>query len=151
MDNPEARAAVEDVGFARVIEAGLGKGPTEYLAFQMHTFPGPQRARDVWGGARAAVAPRAAALTRLPAYAALADAGLDDCGLTLLAGRSVGAAVVGTAVSALVIAEVLRGLVGGPAYGLVDGSLRALAHRAAAPAGGAESGYANPGYCLAAA
>lgn len=151
VDNPEARAALEDVGFGRVIEAGLGKGPTEYLAFQVHTFPGPQRARDVWNAARTAAGARASALTQLPAYAALAADGLDECGLTLLAGRSVGAAFVGAAVSAMVVAEVLRGLAGGIAYGLIDGSLRTLAHRTVAPTGDSEFGYANPGYCLAAA
>ena len=40
VDNALARADLEDVGFGRVIEAGLGAGTQEYLAFQVHTFPG---------------------------------------------------------------------------------------------------------------
>ena len=40
VDNALARADLEDVGFSRVIEAGLGAGTQEYLAFQVHTFPG---------------------------------------------------------------------------------------------------------------
>ncbi|MGH9894121.1 MAG: hypothetical protein ACREA0_19500, partial [bacterium] len=40
------------------------------------------------------------ALMRMPGYVALAADGMDECGLTLLAGRSVGASFVGVAVSA---------------------------------------------------
>lgn len=146
VDNPQARAAVEQVGFGRVIEAGLGKGADEYLAFQLHTFPGPQEAQKVWGAARVAAATAGSAITRLPAYAAMAAQGLDDCGLTLLAGRSVGSAFVGTAVSALVIAEVLRELEGGARVGLIDASLRALGHRSVLPT--TEAVLPNPGFCL---
>lgn len=150
VDNPQARAALEEVGFARVIEAGLGNGPTEYLAFQVHSFPGPQRARQVWSDTRvAASASQAPVLARPPAYTALAAAeGLDECGLTLLAGRSVGACFVGVAVSALVIAEVLRGLEGEASYGLIDGTLRSLAHRTALR-GETPADIWNPGYCRA--
>jgi hypothetical protein len=149
VDNPQARAALEEVGFTRVVEAGLGKGPTEYLAFQVHTFPGPQRARDVWSEARvASAAAPALGLTRMPAYAALAAEGLDECGLTMLAGRSVGASFVGMAVSAIVIAEVLRELEGGTIYGLVDGSLRALGRRTVLPT--EQDLIPHPGFCLAA-
>lgn len=149
VDNPTARAAVEAVGFGLVVEAGLGKGADEYLAFQLHTFPGPQQAQKVWSPARVAAAAAADRLKQLPAYAAMAAAGMDDCGLTLLAGRSVGSAFVGTAVSAVVVAEVLRSLVGAPVTGLMDGSLRTLSRRAHVPAG--ELGKAwNPGYSRAA-
>jgi hypothetical protein len=65
----------------------------------------------------------------------------------MLAGRSVGAAFVGAAVSALVIAEVLRGLEGGSQFGLIDGTLRALVHRTTFACRGLEAW--NPGYCTA--
>lgn len=126
VDNSIARAALEDVGFERIIEAGLGKGEQEYLAFQVHTFPGPQMARERWGGAEQ---PAAAPAGWKPAYEALAREGLDDCGLTTLAGRSVGACFVGAATSALIIAELLRMLHGGRAYGIVDGTLRSIERR----------------------
>jgi hypothetical protein len=149
VDNPEARAALEKVGFARVIEAGLGKGVTEYLAFQIHSFPGPQRAEDVWSPTRlTAAAGATSALTRLPAYAALAADGMDECGLTMLAGRSVGASFVGATVSTLVVSEVLRELEGQTPAGLIDGSLRALSRRTVLRAGGIA--LPNPGFCLAA-
>jgi len=87
----------------------------------------------------------------MPGYVALAADGMDECGLTLLAGRSMGASFVGVAVSALVIAEVLRMLAQGPQYGIIDGTLRTLAHRTALPSPSPAPGAWNPGYCLAAA
>lgn len=149
VDNATARAAVESVGFGLVVEAGLGKGADEYLAFQVHTFPGPQKAQKVWSASRVAGAAAANRVTQLPAYAVLAAEGMDDCGLTLLAGRSVGSAFVGTAVSAMVIAEVLRSLLGAPVTGLMDGSLRTLSHRAHVPGGRSVANW-NPGYTRAA-
>jgi hypothetical protein len=147
VDNPQARTVLEKVGFGRVVEAGLGKGPIEYLAFQVHTFPGLQQAQEVWSAARVAKAASAPApgLTRLPAYAAMAADGMDQCGLTLLAGHSVGASFVGVTVSTLVVAEVLRALEGGTVSGLIDGSLRDLGRRTVLPAELAS--FPNPGFC----
>ena len=79
----------------------------------------------------------------------MAAAGMDDCGLTLLAGRSVGSAFVGTAVSAMVVAEVLRSLIGELITGLLDASLRTLARRSYVPAEARQRAW-NPGYTLAA-
>lgn len=124
VDNEEARAALEDVGFARVIEAGLGRGTEEYLAFQVHTFPGSRSARQYWGGGNASKT--ASALVQHPAYQSLAADGLDQCGLTLLANRAVGACFVGAFTSALVIAELLRTAMLAHRYEVLDGSLRAL-------------------------
>lgn len=149
VDNPAARAAVESVGFGLVVEAGLGKGAEEYLAFLLHTFPGPQQAQKVWSAARVASGVTANRLTELPAYTTLAAEGMDDCGLTLLAGRSVGSAFVGTAVSAIAVAEVLRSLAGAPVTGLMDGSLRTLARRAHVSAQERASAW-NPGFVRAA-
>jgi hypothetical protein len=129
VDNEAARACLEDVGFAQMIEAGLGLGTEEYLAFQMHCFPSSRAARARWGGS-AAGKPHVS-VVELPAYRNLAVDGLDECGLTQLAGRSVGACFVGTAVSTLVIAEVLRMCIGEQRYEVIDGSLRAVEHRTA--------------------
>ncbi len=49
VDNPDARAAYEDAGFDWIVEAGLGAGPTEYLALRLHTFPATTTARKKWG------------------------------------------------------------------------------------------------------
>ena len=142
VDNALARAALEDVGFARVIEAGLGKGTQEYLAFQLHTFPGAATAHQLWDRRIETVA-ETHDLIKRPAYRALAAAGLDACGLTQLAGRTVGAPFVGMVTAALVVAELMRLSLDAHRYEALDGSLRTLDHRTAVPA--AESEPFNPG------
>ena len=122
VDNALARADVEDVGFGRVIEAGLGAGTQEYLAFQVHTFPACRTAKSRWAAEvnhsnRDKVADN-------PAYRAFAEDGVDDCGITTLAGRTVGASFVGATTAAVVVAELLRMAIGGHRYEVVDGSLR---------------------------
>jgi len=127
VDNESARAALEDVGFTKIIEAGLGKGTEEYLAFQLHSFPAGKTARQIWGNS-AVIPPQQSALEK-PAYQALAAKGLDKCGLTLLANRSVGASFVGTFTSSLVIAELLRTTMGEHSYEVIDGTLRSIENR----------------------
>lgn len=130
VDNQQARAALEEVGFQRIIDAGLGAGPQEFLAFQVHTFPANHRtARDLWGNATSDESVPPSMPIHLPAYDCLLRQGLDQCGVTLLAGRTVGAAFVGAATAAIVIAETLRLAMGAHGYELVDGSLRSLDHR----------------------
>jgi hypothetical protein len=124
VDNPNARAVLEDVGFERVVEAGLGAGPTEYLAFQMHSFPARKSARVRWQGSPRHVS--ASDLIEQPAYSALRARGIDECGLVQLAERTVGAPFVGAVASTLVVAELVRMAHGLHQYELIDGSLRAL-------------------------
>lgn len=127
VDNESARAALEDVGFTKIIEAGLGKGTEEYLAFQLHSFPAKKTARQIWGNS--ATIPLRQSELEKPAYQALAAEGLDKCGLTLLANRSVGASFVGTFSSSLVIAELLRTTMGEHSYEVIDGTLRSIENR----------------------
>ena len=129
VDNALARADLEDVGFDRVIEAGLGAGTHEYLAFQVHTFPARQPAKRRWG--TGAYPANVDTVAYNPAYRALAHEGLDECGITTLAGRTVGASFVGAVTAAMVIAELIRMGLGGNRYELLDGSLRSLALRQA--------------------
>lgn len=65
----------------------------------------------------------------LPTYQALAAEGVDRCGLTQLAGRTVGAPFVGAVAAAMVIGDILRLVNGAHSYDLVDGHLRNLDHR----------------------
>ena len=141
VDNAPARADLEDVGFNRVIEAGLGAGTEEYLAFQTHTFPAGRSAKHRWGtqGHRS----NADAVADKPAYRALAQHGLDDCGITTLAGRTVGASFVGAVTAAMVVAELIRMGLGGPRYEVVDGSLLSLELRQAVMSANGEP--FNPG------
>lgn len=122
VDNAQARAALEHPGFGRMIEAGLGGGPREYLDFQMHTFPAGKSAKKRWEWA--AQEDSTNGLLERPAYKALASEGLDQCGLTTLAGRTVGAPFAGAATSVIVVAEALRMVLGDRRYEVVDGTLR---------------------------
>lgn len=127
VDNAIARSALEDVGFSRIIEAGLGKGDQEYLAFQVHTFPGMNNAKERWGKAAEDLPIKRDVLK--PAYKALSKTGLDECGIASLAGRSVGACFVGMVTSTIMVAELLRMVHGAHAYAIIDGSLRSLNNR----------------------
>ena len=129
VDNALARANLEDVGFDRVIEAGLGAGTREYLAFQLHTFPARRAARFRWGTNTHQL--NEDTVADKPAYRAMAHDGLDECGITTLAGRTVGASFVGAVTSTLVVAELIRMAIGVHRYEIVDGSLRSLKLRKA--------------------
>lgn len=122
VDNANARAVVEDVGFQRIVEVGLGAGSQEYLAFQVHTFPARKSAHARWE--RSVVPGSSAPLLGKPAYQALRARGFDECGLVQLAERTVGAPFVGAVASTLVVAELLRMAHGFHRYELIDGTLR---------------------------
>jgi hypothetical protein len=62
----------------------------------------------------------------MPAYRHLKCAGMDPCGLTQLASRTVGVPFVGLIAACLVIAELLRRLHGGLALEFLSGSVSAL-------------------------
>lgn len=125
VDKPEPRACMEDVGFDVVVEAGLGKGWQDYLDGQVHSFPSQISAAEHWGRR----IPMATLVPPVPSYVQLSAAGLDACGVLELASRSVGAAFVGCASAAIVLAELVRLLHGGPRHALVDWSLRDLSQR----------------------
>jgi hypothetical protein len=110
----DARSIRLDSDF--VVEAGLGRGHRDFRAIRLQTLPAPRAAAEIWlhqdDGER--VDDRAA-YDRM-----LKDGTLDQCGVTLLAGKAVGAPFVGAAAATLAIAEVLRLLHGGPLHELVD-------------------------------
>jgi hypothetical protein len=124
VDNALARQAIEDVGFERVIEAGLGKGPQDFLGIDLHTFPAARGAFTVWQN----TATGEAEISQ-PAYRDLLAARGDRCGTLRLAGRSIGAPFVGAAAAALVIAELLRLAVGSQRHEVISCHLRDLANR----------------------
>jgi hypothetical protein len=143
VDNALARQAVEDIGFGRVIEAGLGRGPQDFLGIDLHTFPASRPAREVWpqtGSSDADIT--------LPAYRAMLERSGDRCGTVRLAGRSIGAPFVGSVAAALAVAELMRLCTGGKSYELVSCHLRDL--RDFTAIGGPASPAFNPG-CVAAA
>ncbi len=92
VDNAEARAALEDAGFDLVIEAGLGGGTEAFRSISLHSFPATRTARAIW---TKTTNDAVIAHEDLPAYKALRDAGMDECGLAQLASRTVGVPVRG--------------------------------------------------------
>jgi hypothetical protein len=144
VDNALARQAIEDVGFGRLIEVGLGRGPQDFLGIDLHTFPASRPAREVWSQA----GPSDADIT-LPAYRAMLERSGDRCGTVRLAGRSIGAPFVGSAAAALAISELVKLCTGGKSYELVSGHLRDLRDLTAVVAPASQA--FNPGSVAAAA
>lgn len=124
VDNALARQTIEDAGFERVIEAGLGAGTQDYLGIDLHTFPASRPAREIWTETETA-----GAEISQPAYKALLAQSKDPCGTIRLAGRSIGAPFVGATAASLVIAELARLAAGGPRYELISCHLRDLQRR----------------------
>jgi hypothetical protein len=128
VDNALARRSIEDVGFERVIEAGLGQGPQDFLGFDIHSFPASRPASEIWrefDGSQADVAQ--------PAYMALLQQSQDPCGIVQLAGRSIGAPFVGAVAATCVIAELARLTLGGDRIEMISGHLRDLGARTVIP------------------
>ncbi len=144
VDNALARRALDRTGFDLVVEAGLGRGYDDFRTLRVHTLPGSRPASDLWRGDGTRKAP-----VDLPAYRRLQAEGMDQCGVTLLAGKAVGAPFVGAVAASLVLAEVLRLLHGGPVHQVIDLDLQAPEHRSVVR-NRHEFTSLNPGYLEAA-
>ncbi len=130
IDNAVGRRALDQVGFDFIVEAGLGRGHQDFRSLLVHTLPGEIPASALWKDD--AVARQTT--TDAAAYRRMLDEGsLDRCGVTLLAGKAVGAPFVGAVAGTLVLSEVLRLLHGGGLHRLIDINLVELAHLRAAP------------------
>jgi hypothetical protein len=129
------------VGFEFVVEAGLGRSYRDFRSMRLHTLPGPRRAAEMWQ----AEAPREDVAGRTAYQTMLREGGLDRCGVTLLAGKAVGAPFVGAVAATLALSEVLRLLHGGPLHQVIDLDLRSIEHRSVV-ARGDDFGGLNPGY-----
>jgi len=142
VDNALARRSLCDPGFKLVVEAGLGSGAKDFRAIRVHTFPGTKEPRELWlPGADKVIN------TEAPAYGDLKSRGLDQCGVTLFAGKAVGAPFVGMTAAALCLAEVLRLLHGGEVFAVHDIDLKSVMSRASLPRN-AELASFNPGFTV---
>jgi hypothetical protein len=128
VDNALARRALADPGFELIVEAGLGNGAKDFRGIRVHTFPGSKEPRALWqpAGEKTVNADG-------PAYDDLRLRGLDQCGVTLLAGKAVGAPFVGMTAAASCLSEVLRLLHGGEVFAVHDVDLKTPANRASIP------------------
>ena len=141
LDNAVGRRALDQVGFDIVVEAGLGKGHRDFRTIRLHTLPGSRTAAQLWGttGEGETVEDR-------PAYARLVqDGSLDQCGMTVLAGKAVGAPFVGAVAATLVLSEVLRLLHDGEMHQMIDLDLLNLDQRIASRHNG-DFSHLNPGF-----
>lgn len=128
-DNVAGRRVLEDAKFHLIVECGLGSSFDFFDRLMLHTFPGAsKRPEEVWlETAQPDVVDFDASLFG----AELADG---ECGVLLdeLTRKPISASFVGAAASALVVAELLRGLHGGQRYELIllhlraNGSLRTV-------------------------
>lgn len=144
LDNALGRRALDKVGFDFIVEAGLGRGHRNFRTLRLHVLPGRRTAAEIWRGTVGDESPE-----DKPAYAKLlADGELDRCGMTLLAGKAVGAPFVGATAAALAVAEVLRLLHGGRVNQLIDLDLLCPDTRTVS-AHPANFRHLNPGYSLA--
>jgi hypothetical protein len=129
IDNALGRRALDRVGFSFVVEAGLGRGHRDFRTMRLHTLPGNRSAADIWATARLDED-----VSNRDAYQKMLQSGeLDQCGITTLAGKAVGAPFVGAVAACFVIAEVLRLLHGGPLHHLIDLDLQSPDHRTVVP------------------
>lgn len=145
LDNAAGRRALGQAGFEFVVEAGLGRGHQDFRSLLIHTLPGETPAAALWkeeAGASQS-APDAAAYRKM-----LEEGSLDRCGVTLLAGKAVGAPFVGAVAATLVLSEVLRLLHGGDLHRLVDMNLIDLAYFRSLPQLRDFSSF-NPGFVVA--
>lgn len=126
-DSPVPRRQLGEKRFARVVDAGLGNGPDEYLDILLHTFPSPEDPATAF-----ADEPREAPSALPPPFAKEAerliaggaDAAATQCGMTEIAGITVGAAFVGATAAALTVGDILRRLHGGTEISVLAFDLR---------------------------
>jgi hypothetical protein len=145
VDNALGRRGLDEVGFDFVVEAGLGRNYRNFRSMRIHTLPGPRRSADMWK----AEAPSEDVGESTAYQKMLTDGDLDRCGVTLLAGKAVGAPFVGAVAACIVLSEVLRLLHGGPLHQVVEFDLKSIEQRSAVlrPDG---FGDFNPGFLSAA-
>jgi hypothetical protein len=141
LDNALGRRALEQVGLDLVVEAGLGRGYRDFRTMRLHTLPGNRTAVDIWSSRE-----QDDAVEWQPAYQTMLDEGvLNQCGVTLLAGKAVGAPFVGCVAACLALSEILRLLHGGRLSELIAVDLQAVEHRIVIPKS-RDFGHLNPGF-----
>jgi hypothetical protein len=93
VDNVALRRSLDAITDRPVVEAGIGDGIDGFTRVQLHVLPGQRLAADIW----ASDDPRSSRAVDIsaPAYQTLLKKTKDECGITLLAGRSIATPFVG--------------------------------------------------------
>ena len=143
LDNALGRLALDKAGFEFVVEAGLGRGHRDFRTMRIHTLPNGRETSNLWNADSATEA-----VQEGPAYEAMLKNGeLDKCGVTLLAGKAVGAPFVGAVAASLTLSEILRLLHGAPVNQLIDLDLQCVEHRSIVK-NSCDFSSLNPGFVL---
>jgi hypothetical protein len=125
LDNAIGRLALDKAGFDFVVEAGLGRGYRDFRTMRIHTLPNGRPTTNLWKADGVIEA-----MQEGLAYQAMMKSGeLDKCGVTLLAGKAVGAPFVGAVAASLALSEILRLLHGAPVNQIIDVDLLGVEHR----------------------
>lgn len=126
VDNFEARRIESDMGWRRVIDAGLGAGSRNFTSISLHSFPGGRSSHEVgvWANDVAPVD----ALPDVPGFDDLGKR-FEHCGVLQLAGKAVGVPFVGMTAAALAVAAGVREVNGGDSREVTNFDLRSTALR----------------------
>ena len=148
-DKIDPRRALGDK-FGRVVDAGLGAGPTEYLDILLHTFPSELTPAEAFPS-QSAGDPELSAAYEAEINRRISEgmeAGTARCGVIELAGATPAAAFVGAIAGALSVADLLRFLHGGHQYETLNVDLRSPSDAVAPPSSRPQQPF-NPGFTTA--
>lgn len=101
VDNLALRRSLDRIQGAFLLEAGIGDGADSFTRIQAHAFPGGRLARDIWAG-EDHKASQPIDISK-PAYRSLLEESDDECGTTLVAGRSIATPFVGAFAGAVLM------------------------------------------------
>ncbi len=110
-DEAEPRKILEDVGFLRVIECGLGGSINDFDLIHIHNFPGRRTARGIWEYAGRHAMPN-------PKMVSALSSSDGQCGALAIetAGKAVSTSFVGAMAGAMAFGELLRAYHRGPKF-----------------------------------
>ena len=102
-DKAEPRRVLENAGFLRILECGLGGSINDFDLIHIHNFPGSRAARDIWKSVGKLTVSN-------PKVAAALSSSAEVCGSLAIetAGKSVSTSFIGAMAAALVFGELLR-------------------------------------------
>jgi len=133
VDNLPSRRLESQMGWHRVIDAGLGNRPATFTSISLHSFPGGRESNAVeaWKDDVA----RPDSLPNSPGFEDLSEH-FDECGVMVLAGKAVGVPFVGMTAAAMVVAAAISEVLGGGTVDVVNFELSTgtLRRGAATPA-----------------
>ncbi|HEY4267011.1 MAG TPA: hypothetical protein VGM94_02355 [Galbitalea sp.] len=126
VDNLLSRRLESQMGWHRVIDAGLGNKPATFTSISLHSFPGGRESNAVEAWKDDEFHPDS--LPNSPGFEDLSKH-FDECGVIVLAGKAVGVPFVGMTAAAMGVASAISEVLGGGTvdvvnFELTNGTLR---------------------------